>query len=364
MTYYIGLMSGTSADGMDAALVEFDELLPNKMRLVQAICVPYTREFRLRLRQQAVAEQATVMDLMQLDRDIAKQSVLAVQRLLSDNHLSACDIQAIGSHGHTLRHCAQPNGFSWQIGDPSWIAEHTGITCVADFRRRDIAAGGQGAPLVPAFHQHALSHIPNAMVVNIGGIANLSILENTSQPLLGFDTGPGNGLLDEWCQQQWQCARDEGGQRAAQGRVITSLLHEWMAMPYFQQMPPKSTGRELFRLDALGDLTTYDTLDVLSTLTEWTVQSIAHAVRQFGYPSGELLVCGGGVHNASIMRRLEQALPTHRVRSTNTVGIDADWMEAMAFAWLAWRTLQSLPSNAPSVTGAQGERILGAIYPA
>lgn len=358
MTLFIGLMSGTSADGMDAALIEFGQHL----RLLDAICLPYTDELRHTLRHMAIAPDARINQIAQLDRQIASLSVTAVQTLLQRNDFTPAMIAAIGSHGHTLRHKSQPDGFSWQIGDPSWIAEHTGITCIADFRRRDIAAGGQGAPLVPAFHQAIFP--AGSMVLNIGGIANMSILPQQDGHLIGFDTGPGNALMDEWCQQNLNCTCDKGGQLAAHGKVLQHRLSEWLKQPYFRRQPPKSTGRELFRLDHFGDLSIDDPLDVLTTLTELTARSIADAVSHHGHRHGELLVCGGGVHNTFLMQRLQLLLPAHTVRSTAAYGIDPDWVEAMAFAWLAARTLRQLPGNAPDVTGAVGERILGGIYPA
>lgn len=359
MTLFIGLMSGTSADGMDAALIHYDE---QGVTLQGALCLPYPDDFRQQLRDAAISASADISYLAQLDRQIAVHSVRAVRALLQQQQVPASAIAAIGSHGHTLRHQPQPEGFSWQIGDPSWIAEHTGITCVADFRRRDIAAGGQGAPLVPAFHQACLPAA--SMVLNIGGIANLSVLPATGGRLIGFDTGPGNALLDEWCQQVFHCSCDAGGQLAAQGQVLPQRLQQWLAHPYFRQSPPKSTGREIFRLDALGDLAILKPLDVLATLTELTAVSIADAVQQYGHQHGELLVCGGGIHNHYLLQRLQALLPALRIGSTANYGVDPDWLEAMAFGWLAARTLNQRSGNAPDVTGASGERILGGIYPA
>lgn len=358
MNLFIGLMSGTSADGMDVAIIEYNE----RIRLHSALCVPYSDNFQSKLRNLAVSKNADIEEIAWLDRAIAEYAVQGVQTLLRQQQLPASAIIAIGSHGHTLRHQPQPQGFSWQIGDPSWIAEHTGITCVADFRRRDIAAGGQGAPLVPAFHQACLP--ANSMVLNIGGIANLSVLPAKGGRLIGFDTGPGNALMDEWCQQVFHCSCDAGGQLAAQGKVLPELLLQWLAHPYFCQPPPKSTGREMFRLAAAGDLTQHNPLDVLATLTELTAVSISNAIQQYGHAQGELLICGGGIHNHYLLQRLQALLPALKILSTAVYGIDPDWMEAMAFAWLAARTLNQLSGNAPDVTGASGERILGGIYPA
>ena len=375
MSLFIGLMSGTSADGMDAALVE---CLPDQpARLIHAIGLDYEPAFSSQLRELAITAQASVEELALLDRAIAKISVQAVNQLLAEAGKRPTDICAIGSHGHTLRHKALrqqklEEGFSWQVGDPSWIAEHSGICCIADFRRRDIAAGGQGAPLVPAFHQECLSDSASPrMVLNIGGIANLTVL---GEQLAGFDCGPGNALMDEWCQLQWQQPQDFNGERAATGAVIPALLEQWQQQgeihTYLQQPPPKSTGRELFNLDHLAINAGnhheghYHPEDVLATLSQLTANTIANAVRRFGHADGEILVCGGGVHNPDLMQRIRAALPGHTIDSSAVAGIDPDWMEAMAFAWLAYRTLNQLPGNAPQVTGAQGFRILGGIYPA
>lgn len=369
MSLFIGLMSGTSADGMDAALVRFNN--DQKPELIHALCLPYDSEYSQQLRELAIIEHASVEQLALLDRKIARLSVKAIKQLLTESGIHSDQIRAIGSHGHTLRHKALRNrrladGFSWQVGDPSWIAEHSGITCIADFRRRDIAAGGQGAPLVPAFHQACLtgSELPR-MVLNIGGIANLTVL---GEQLSGFDCGPGNALMDEWCNQQWQQALDANGDRASRGTVIAPLLQQWLAQSniqlYLQQPPPKSTGRELFNLHQLGDLEAYKAEDILATLSQFTAETIAAAVTHHGHSHGEILLCGGGIHNQNLLQRIQQALPDHQLKSTADYGIHPDWLEAIAFAWLAKQTLNHLPGNAPGVTGAKGERILGGIYPA
>lgn len=355
MELFIGLMSGTSADGMDAALVKIDG---QRIALVDALCVPYHTEFRQQLRTAALAETLPVSELIQLDRAIAEQGVQATTALLQRNALDAAQIRAIGSHGHTLRHQPQPAGFSLQIGDPSWLAEHTGITCVADFRRRDIAAGGQGAPLVPAFHA---AFLPKpCMVLNLGGLANLSVLGDNQ--VLGFDTGPANALLDEYCQTQLGQAQDNEGKMASSGKVNEAFLNTWLQQPYFDLPPPKSTGRELFCNANFSELAALSPADALCTLTELSARSIALAVSRFGLPDAELLVCGGGIHNHFLMQRIQAALPTTLINSSMRYGIDPDWLEAMAFAWFASRSLNQLSSNLPAVTGAQGERILGGIF--
>ena len=363
MSLFIGLMSGTSADGMDAALVRIDE--QGQCEFIGAHAIRYPTEFRHLLRQAALSPTLEPELIMTLDRTIAEFSVQAIQALLAQQKISGSNIQAIGSHGHTLRHKPAPQGFSWQIGDPNWIAEHTGIDCVADFRRRDIAAGGEGAPLVPAFH--AASFQAPCMVLNIGGLANLTVLDAAAEHHLGFDTGPGNALIDEWCQRHLQCNFDDSGGLARSGTLHPELLDDWLSMEYFQQPPPKSTGRELFQLDRLlhtSRLTDYAPRDVLRTLTEFSAHSIRHAVLRFGHEKGPLYICGGGVHNTFLLERLQKLLPNHQVQSSLNVGLHPDWMEAMAFAWLAWCFVNRTSGNVPGATGAQGERVLGGFYPA
>ena len=353
----IGLMSGTSADGMDACLTE---ITPDHMHLIDAYCLEYPPSVSEFLRALAVAENITAELAMDADRLIAQFACQAVTALLERNQKTAQDISLIGSHGHTLRHRPQPDGFSWQIGDPSWIAEHTGITTVADFRRRDIAAGGEGAPLVPAFHRFAFGNEAHTAILNIGGIANLTFLD---EPVCGFDTGPGNALMDDWCRERLDQACDAGGQIARTGKVIPELLAQWSAHPYYSQPAPKSTGRETFRLELTADIEQHTDADILCTLSELTATTIARAIADSARQVQRLLVCGGGVHNDFLMERLAAQLPDTQVQSSAKAGMDPDWVEAMAFAWLGWRTLQGLSGNVPAVTGASGERVLGAIYP-
>lgn len=359
MSLYIGLMSGTSADGMDAALVNINA--DGSVQLQTALSLPYSSTQREYLRTVVLKPELVITELLQLDRTIAQLAAHAVQQLLNQQQLAASAITALGFHGHTFYHKPQPQGFSWQIGDPSWLAEHTQITTVADFRRRDIAASGEGAPLVPAFHAACFPR--PSMVLNIGGIANLTVLpSSTEQAVIGFDTGPGNALMDEWHNRHFVSPYDLNGERARSGKIIEALLDTWLAHPYFQQPPPKSTGRELFRLEQLGSLENYETADILATLCELTARSIALAVQRFGHAQGELLICGGGVHNSYLLERIRALLPLHAVNSTNIYQIDPDWVEAMAFAWLAWRTMHGLSGNLPATTGASGERILGGIF--
>lgn len=353
----IGLMSGTSADGMDACLTE---ITADHIQLIDAHCLEYSPEVSEFLRALAVAENITAELAMDADRLIAQFACQAVTELLNRNQKIAQDISLIGSHGHTLRHRPQPDGFSWQIGDPSWIAEHTGITTIADFRRRDIAAGGEGAPLVPAFHRFAFGNEAHTAILNIGGIANLTFLDD---PVCGFDTGPGNALMDDWCRERLGLVCDAGGQIARSGKIIPELLAQWSAHPYYSEPAPKSTGRETFRLELTADIDQHHDADILCTLSELTATTIADAVRNSARQVERLLVCGGGVHNDFLMERLTVQLPGTQVQSSAEAGMDPDWVEAMAFAWLGWRTLQGLSGNVPAVTGAAGERVLGAIYP-
>lgn len=356
MSLCIGLMSGTSADGMDACLTE---ITASGIRLIDAVCVEYSQDVSQFFRALAVSDALSAELVMDADRLIAQYSCQAVDQLLKKTGHTPDQITLIGSHGHTLRHRPQPDGFSWQIGDPSWIAERTGITCIADFRRRDIAAGGEGAPLVPAFHRFALGVKPGTAVLNIGGIANLTFLD---EPLLGYDTGPGNALIDEWCQQITGETCDLGGDYARSGSLIPELLDSLLAHPYFAETAPKSTGREMFNLDTAGDLSAYPVEDVAHTLTEFSARSICNEVLKYARPVNELLVCGGGLNNLWLIERVSALLPGVQVRSTADVGIDPEWMEAMAFAWLGWRTLNRQTGNACDVTGAKGDRVLGGIY--
>lgn len=356
MSLCIGLMSGTSADGMDACLTEISD---TGIRLIDALCVEYPPDVSQFFRALAISETLSAELIMDADRLIAQYACQAVAELLKKSNHNADQITLIGSHGHTLRHRPQPDGFSWQIGDPSWIAEHTGITCIADFRRRDIAAGGEGAPLVPAFHRFALGVKPGVAVLNIGGIANLTFLD---KDLLGYDTGPGNALMDEWCQRITGETCDRNGDYARSGVLIPELLQTLLAHPYFEECAPKSTGREAFNLDAAGDLSAYAVEDVAHTLTEFSAQSICNEILKYEKPIDELLVCGGGLNNLWLIERVNALLPGIEVKSTADAGIDPEWMEAMAFAWLGSRTMNRQTGNAFEVTGALGDRILGGIF--
>jgi anhydro-N-acetylmuramic acid kinase len=295
----------------------------------------------------------------------------AVQLLLDATQLKAPQIRAIGAHGQTVRH--QPGahdgiGYTTQLNNPSLLAERTGIAVVADFRSRDIAAGGQGAPLVPVFHQGVFAQ-PNETigVLNIGGIANLSVLQAKGD-VIGFDCGPGNALMDYWCMQHRGLAYDDDGQWARTGHVHGPLLQAMLSEPFLQEAPPKSTGRDLFHVQwltsHLANLANISAVDVQSTLTELTALACANDVLRHAHSAKELIVCGGGALNGFLMERLQAALPNCKVLSSADRGMPPLQVEATAFAWLARQTVLGLTGNAPKVTGAKGARILGGVFPA
>jgi anhydro-N-acetylmuramic acid kinase len=363
---YIGLISGTSMDGIDCALVGFSE---RALDIVATLEHPYPGPLRARL---ATAienpDSCTVDDVGSLDRAVGVCFRDAALALLAHAGVAKTDIAAIGSHGQTLRH--QPHAtqpFTLQIGDPAVIATGTGITTVADFRRADIALGGEGAPLAPAFHDWLLRAAGQSRcVVNIGGIANITVLPGDETAATGYDTGPGNTLLDAWVRHHMSKAFDRDGVWAAEGEVDSALLARLLSDPYFSKAPPKSTGLEYFNLEWLNraNVAGLKPVDVQATLCELTATSIADALRARQPALAELHVCGGGVHNQTLMRRLRDLLPATRVGSTMAIGLDPDWVEAAAFAWLAMRRMTGQPGNLPSVTGAKSAAMLGAIHAA
>lgn len=362
---YIGLMSGTSIDAIDAVLVDFSNDVPH---LIATHSHAWFLETRQQLLQISQSNQAIFpATLAYLDQIVAETFADAVHVLLNKTSYKNKQIQAIGSHGQTLWHqpprCSGINSrpFTWQIGDPNIIAQRTEITTVADFRRRDLAVGGQGAPLVPAFHAALFKNYPqNQIILNIGGIANITVLPSNSKQIVGFDTGPGNGLLDAWILEKLGVKMDNNGDWAKQGRVEKNLLEKLLADPYFNLPAPKSTGRDYFNLKWLKQhLTQESPVDVQATLVELTVHSISKSIQPFD--PKRVLVCGGGVHNTLIMQRLNEVLQIP-VISTAEIGVDPDWIEASCFAWLAKQTLERKTSNLPSVTGAKRDVILGGIY--
>ena len=366
---YLGMISGTSADGIDVALVRFDgDHAHARPTLAYGHTFgwdPTLRERLVTLGQQA--QLLTLDEMGTLDVRIGHAFAAAAQAAIRDARLTPTDVVAIGSHGQTLRHA--PHGdapFTLQLGDPHCIAERCGIPVVADFRRRDVAAGGHGAPLVPAFHAATLHATEeDRAVLNLGGIANVTLLSAQGE-VRGFDTGPANGLMDAWCLRHTGQAFDAGGAFASLGRMDAALLARLLAEPWFAAPPPKSTGRDQFHLDWVdAALTGAETpADVQATLLALTVHSVRDALRATQPETRRLIVCGGGVHNTQLMSALAAALPAMTVVSSAAHGLDPDFVEAMAFAWLAREHLAGRPGNLPAVTGAAGPRVLGALYPA
>ncbi|QIR15266.1 anhydro-N-acetylmuramic acid kinase [Shewanella aestuarii] len=364
--YYIGLMSGTSMDGVDAVLVDFssgypvlisshsEPIPPHLLKGLQNLCQPATDE---------------INRLGRIDRSVGQLFAKAVNQLLTHAGVSPSEVVAIGSHGQTIRH--MPNldmGFTLQIGDPNTIAVETGINVIADFRRKDVALGGQGAPLVPAFHQQMFAQPDTTRVIlNIGGIANITYLPGDSSQVLGFDTGPGNNLIDAWinhCQQQ---PFDKDGEWAESGNTNPDLLKQLLSHSYFSLSYPKSTGRELFNRawleQQLAEYSHLDDEDIQSTLLDLTCQTIANDINKLS-ATGELFVCGGGALNKALIRRLGNLIPGYKLATTTELGMVPKWVEGIAFAWLAMRFERQLPSNLPAVTGARREAVLGGKYSA
>ncbi|WP_130905957.1 MULTISPECIES: anhydro-N-acetylmuramic acid kinase [unclassified Pseudomonas] len=363
MPFYIGVMSGTSLDGLDIALVE----QTSAIRLIATLYIPMPDSLRTELLGLCASGPDEIARSAIAQQNWVKLAAQGINALLTQQHLTRDDIRAIGSHGQTIRH-EPARGFTVQIGNPALLTELTGITVVSDFRSRDVAAGGQGAPLVPAFHEALFDAQPgNRAVLNIGGFSNLSLIE-PGKPVSGFDCGPGNVLLDAWIHQQRGDSYDRDGQWAASGKVQPTLLKALLSDPFFVTQGPKSTGREVFNLpwlmQHLAHLPPFAAEDVQATLLELTALTITESLQGAQTDTQEVLVCGGGAHNATLMSRLAGLLPKAKVSSTSTYGVDPDWVEAMAFAWLAHCCLEGIAANRPSVTGARGLRVLGAIYPA
>jgi anhydro-N-acetylmuramic acid kinase len=360
---YIGLMSGTSIDGIDAALVDFSGTTP---KLISTHCHPWPGKTHQALHDSRKLPDAELHTLTQLDLDTGATFAQAVNELLDRADVDKDQIVAIGSHGQTIRH--RPDAekpFSLQIGNADVIARDTGIDVVHDFRSADIEAGGQGAPLAPAFHAAVFqSETEHRTVINIGGIANLTLLPMGSrEDITGFDSGPGNTLMDAWMKKINGHSYDRNGQWASTGRINQTLLDELLDDPYFKLAPPKSTGFEYFNLNWLESyqVNTLRADDVQATLCELTACSIAQAVKNYARETKKILICGGGAHNEFLMKRLQSNLPDYPISSSDTFGVHPDWVEAMAFAWLAKQTIHSLPGNLPAVTGAQRAVVLGKI---
>jgi len=377
MPLYIGLMSGTSLDGIDAALVEIDaSAASGRPRLLATHAEPMPGALRASLWALCHAERPSFAELAAAEDAFCRLQAGAVAALLATSGTPREAVEAIGSHGQTIEHAplghAGGPAYTLQLDNPSLLAELTGLCVVADFRRRDLAAGGQAAPLAPAFHQ-ALFRARGEwqLVLNLGGFANLTLLPPTSDPRppLGFDSGPANALLDAWHARHRGGPFDADGTWAASGRVDEALLDRLLAEPFFHLPPPRSTGRELFHLEWLEKRLSGKERpeDVQATLAELTAASVALAVamareRLQAPEPARLIPCGGGAHNRDLLARLARRLPGTTLTASAEAGWPADWLEAGAFAWLAWRRLDRLPGNLPSVTGAAGPRILGGIY--
>ena len=364
---YIGLMSGTSLDGVDGALVEFGG---GQLQVTGFQSAPLPPKLKVELFALNTSGADELHRAALAANALVRTYAEVVQRLLDAAGLAPADIRAIGAHGQTVRHrpgLFDGTGYTLQLNSPALLAEATGIAVVADFRSRDVAAGGQGAPLVPAFHQAVFGQRDASVcILNIGGIANLSVLGADGR-VQGFDCGPGNALMDYWCEHHTGQPYDADGAWAAQGRILPALLDRLLAEPFLRQPPPKSTGRDLFHPAWLNAHLQHHPgaapVDVQATLTEFTARTCAQSALQHGLSSAQLAVCGGGARNGWLMQRLAALLPGVQVRSTDAHGLPAQQVEAAAFAWLARQTLHRLPGNLPQVTGAKGLRVLGALYP-
>jgi anhydro-N-acetylmuramic acid kinase len=359
--HYIGLMSGTSLDGVDAILLKFSG---DARQIIGENFTPFDEPLRARLLALHQARPDEIHEAAMIGNELAQLYARAVRELLKKTRTSSPSVQAIGCHGQTIRH--RPDaGYTIQLGNGALLAELTGNIVVCDFRNRDIAAGGEGAPLVPAFHQAAFAHPAiHRVIVNIGGIANLTDL--AADAVRGFDTGPGNMLMDAWIRRHLGEAYDRSGEWAQGGQCIPELLRALLAHDFFSRLPPKSTGRELFNIAWLDAQLAgnENARNVQTTLLDFTASSIALAIQQHCSGAEEIYVSGGGASNGALMSRLADLLPGVPLATTAKLGIDPDWVEACAFAWLARQALTLQPGNLASVTGAAGPRVLGAIYPA
>lgn len=363
--YFIGLMSGTSVDGIDAAVIAIEK---GAIELLAYHESPWPQDVADTIHQLCHATEVNLNLLGQVHRQLGTLFAQAALEVMQQAKLQPTDIEAIGSHGQTIRHL--PEGtfpFSLQIGDPHTIACITNIDVIADFRSKDIALGGQGAPLVPAFHRTVFAHQKTPrFIVNIGGIANITYLPNQGH-LLGFDSGPGNTLMDLWIKKQMAMPFDQDGQFARQGHIHQPLLHHFLTTPYFALSAPKSTGRELFNgtwlATHLAQFKDLKPADIQATLLELTCHTIANEIKKITQ-NGEVFVCGGGALNTYLLQRLQHHLPQHPIKKTDQLGIASQHVEAMAFAWLAACFKDQKTSNAPQVTGAERPAILGALFPA
>ena len=371
---YIGLMSGTSLDGVDGVLVDFSG---STMCVLAHQAIPFPDALRAEFLALNTSGKDEIHRGALAANGLARLYATVVGKLLQASGVAPTALQAIGAHGQTVRHRPgefDGTGYTTQLNQPALLAELTGVDVVADFRSRDVAAGGQGAPLVPPFHQAFFSPKGERLaVLNIGGISNLTLLHaNPDTPVLGFDCGPGNALMDAWCHTHTGQRYDEEGAWAATGTVLPALLDRMLAEPFLQKVPPKSTGRDLFNTPWLTQrLQAYESAhgtphaaDVQATLTELTARACADALLQNMPACERLVVCGGGAYNQHLMQRLQALVPGSQVTSSDALGLPPLQVEAAAFAWLARQTVLRHTANLPKVTGARGARVLGAIYPA
>lgn len=355
-------MSGTSLDGIDAVLVD---LTPAQPRLLAKQYLPFDGTLKNALLELHAPSDNELHKTQIIGNQLARLYAESIFPLLSRTGITAAQVTAIGCHGQTIRHCPE-QGYTLQIGNAALLAELTGIAVVNDFRSRDIAAGGQGAPLVPAFHDKILRHPGiHRIIVNIGGISNLTNLA-PNIPTSGFDCGPGNLLMDAWCMQHKADPYDDNGTWAATGKVLPALLEQMLREPFFALPPPKSSGRDLYNMTWLQNKLHGEerTEDVQATLLELTCISIAQAIHRHCAGAKEIYLCGGGAHNQTLRNRLAALLTECKIQTTDAIGIDGDYLEAIAFAWLAQQTLRQKPANLPPVTGAKHPCVLGAIHPA
>lgn len=358
---YVGLMSGTSLDGVDASVVDFSA---DHAQILAGVHLPFEPQLRAALLALNTPGNDEIHRGALLGVELARRYARATQAALADAHISAEQVAAIGCHGQTVRHRPEL-GYTVQIGNPALLAELSGIRVVADFRSRDVAAGGQGAPLAPAFHAFAFgSAEEDRAVVNLGGMANLTWLPR-SRPVSGFDCGPGNCLMDLWAERHLGVPMDANGSWAAGGTVDRGLLGRFLAEPFIAAPPPKSTGRDLFNAEWLSahGADTVDPPATQATLLEFSARCVSDALNRYCAGVGRVIVCGGGVRNLALMQRLSELCKPVPVVSTQTCGLPPEWVETVAFAWLAKMALEQAPASLPTVTGARGSRVLGAIYP-
>jgi len=364
----LGLMSGTSADGLDIAICNVQS--QNQISLIEAYSFPYPDNLRKQitaLQVSATTNNLESLEIKKLDKQLANFVIQACQESIEKSPVNHNDIKAIANHGQTILH--QPNAekpFSLQIGNAQHIANSLRLTVINDFRKNDIQAGGQGAPLIPAFHQAVFQQYAPCNIINIGGIANITSLD--SNKVLGFDTGPGNTLLDQWNQQHNKSAYDKNGDWARSGNCQPTLLAKLLNDPYFSAPHPKSTGQDLFNLNWLNkriqSLPNYQLIaasDIQNTLSQLTADSIALSIQELGHTDRPIYLCGGGVHNTYLVEQLQTALPEASINSTADIGIDPNWVEAIGFAWLGYCRLNDIPTNMPAVTGATSKVCLGSI---